>query len=32
VFNEKAKKRAEKMSKKHKGVRKVINELTVSPQ
>ena len=32
VFNEKARKRAEKMSKKHKGVKKVINELTVAPQ
>lgn len=31
VFNEKAKKRAEKMSRKHKGVEKVINNLTVAP-
>jgi osmotically-inducible protein OsmY len=31
VFNEKAKKRAEKMSKKHKGVKRVVNNLTVAP-
>jgi osmotically-inducible protein OsmY len=31
VFNEKAKKRAEKMSKKHKGVKQVVNNLTVAP-
>lgn len=30
VSDEKAKKRAEKMSKKHKGVKKVINELKVT--
>jgi len=32
VFNNKAKKRAGKMAKKHKGVKKVINELTVAPK
>jgi len=32
VFRDKAKKRAEKMAKKHKGVKKVINELTVAPK
>lgn len=32
VFSEKSKKRAGKMAKKHKGVKKVINELTVATQ
>ena len=31
VFNEKAKRRAEKMAKKHKGVKNVVNKLTVAP-
>ena len=32
VFSDKAKKRAEKMAKKHKGVKQVVNKLTVAPK